>query len=118
MIEYKDIPKYCDHVNKDKRSTVILSRRQAWLFRRLTRNRLEPLRGPARFFDMIIYAGFLLCVIVGARNLLLLSYFQRHNDSRVDLVQFNDLDNGKVAVIFNPDAEPNILNIPGNEGSV
>lgn len=107
MIEYQDIPKYCDRVNRDRRSSVVLSKRQAWLFKRLTRNRLEPLRGPARFLDMITYVGVLACVLVCARNLLLLSYFHRHNDSRVDLIRFRNLDGGKVEVTFNPDAEPN-----------
>jgi hypothetical protein len=102
MIEYKDIPKYCDRVDKDKRTTVVLSSYQAWLYKRLTQNGLKPLRGLARFFDVIVYAGLVVCVFVCARNLLLLSYFRRHNDSRADLVEFNDLHNGKVAVTFNP----------------
>lgn len=105
MIEYKDIPKYCDRVDKDKRTTVVLGSNQAWLFKRLTQNRLKPLRGFARFLDMVVYAGLVVCVFVCARNLLLLSYFHRHNDSRADLIEFNDLLTGKVAVTFNPGAD-------------
>lgn len=105
MIEYKDIPIYCDQVDKDKRSTVILSRYQAWLYKRLTQNRLKPLRGLARFLDMIVYSGLVVCVFACARNLLLLSYFHRHNDSRTDLIEFRDLHNRKVAVTFNPGAD-------------
>lgn len=107
MIEYADIPKYCDHVDKDKRSTVVLSKFQARLFKRMIQNRLKPLRGPAYFFDIATYAGLIVCVVACARYLLLLSYFRRHNDSRIDLVEFRDIDNGKVEVTFNPHAEPN-----------
>lgn len=112
MIEYKDIPKYCDHIDKDKRSAVVLSKNQAWLYRRLTEDRLKPLLGMARLLDMLIYSGVLLCVLVFARNLLLLSYFRRHNDACADLVQFQELDNGRVTVTFNPLAEPNTVECP------
>ena len=105
MIEYKDIPKYCDQVDKDKRSTVALSGFQAWLYKRLTRNKLKPLPGLMRFLDAIVYAGVVVCVLACARNLLLLSYFHRHNDYRIDLIEFRDLPNGKVAVTFNPGAD-------------
>lgn len=105
MIEYKDIPKYCDRVDKDKRTTVVLSSRQAWLYKRLTQNRLKPLRGLARFFDMVAYGGLVVCVLVCARNLLLLSYFHHHNDCCADVIEFGDLRNGKVAVTFNPGAK-------------
>ena len=54
---------------------------------------------------MFVYAGVVVCVLVCARNLLLLSYFHRHNDSRDDLVEFKDIDGGRVAVTFNPGAD-------------
>jgi hypothetical protein len=106
MIEYNDIPKYFDKADKDQRSTVILSKYQSQLYRRLTQNQLKPLCGLGRFFDMIFYAFIVACVLIFARNLLLLSYFCRHNDSDVNSTEFRNLSNGKVAVTFNPDAEP------------
>jgi len=107
MIEYKDIPKYCDLVDKNKRSTVILSKFQAQIFRRMMPNELAPLRRTAYFFDMAIYAGLIVYVLVCARNLLYLSSFRRHNDSLKDSIEFRDIHNGKVAVTFNPNAEEN-----------
>ena len=107
MIEYKDIPKYCDRIDKDKQSTVVLSRYQAWFLRRLTQNRLRRLPGLIRFFDMTSYAVLVICVLICARYLLLLSYFRRHNDSVTDAIAFRNMDNGKVAVTFNPNAQSN-----------
>lgn len=107
MIGYVDIQKHCDHVDRDKRSTVVLSKFQARLFMRMIRSGLGPLRGFAYIVDVVIYSGLLLCIFVCARNLFLLSYFYRHNDVRPDLVEFESLENGFVAVTFNPTAEPN-----------
>lgn len=107
MIDYVDIPKHCDHIDRDKRSTVVLSKFQARLFMRMTRNRLGPLRGLSYIVDIVIYSGLLLCIFVCARNIFLLSYFYRHNDARSDLIEFESFDNGTVVVTFNPTAEPN-----------
>ncbi len=111
MIEYRDIPKYCDHIDKDKRSTVVLSRNQAMLYKRLEQNRLKPLGGLGRLSDMIAYSGTLLCVFVFAKNLLLLSQFRRRADARGEMVAIRELENGRVALTFNPHAEPNVINV-------
>lgn len=73
----------------------------------MARGGLEPLRGFAYIVDIVIYSGLLLCIFVCARNIFLLSYFYRHDDARPDLIEFENLDNGSVAVTFNPTAEPN-----------
>lgn len=100
-ILYDEIPKYCDSIDKDKKSVVELSHFQAKLYQRLIDNKLKPLRGIAYFIDMIGYKLLLLTIIFFARNLLLLAYFHRHDSESISKITFKNLDNNAVEVVFN-----------------
>jgi hypothetical protein len=109
IIKYVDIPIYCDRIDRDKRSTVVLGKFQAWLYRHLIRNQLRRLRGAAYILDMVVYSGLLICILVCAKYLFLLAHFVRQDSSRDDLVEFKEMQDGNVAVTFNPSAEPNAV---------
>ena len=104
-ITYREIPKFCDRVDKNKRSEVLLTRSQANMYKRMTEHDLRPLRGIRYFADMAAYGSLLTRVMLFARNLFLLAYFHRHDSNSINRIQF--LDKGSdVLVRFNPDSEP------------
>lgn len=105
MIDYKDIPEYCDRVDNSKKTTVTLSKTQAWLFKNLTKNRLKPLHGAFMLFDIAGYLFLLTWIFFFSRNLFLLSYFYRPNDACSTLMEFKEIQRGKIAVTFNPRAQ-------------
>ena len=105
ILLYDDIPKVCDHVDKTKRSRVLLSKFQARLYKKMTEHGLKRLSKAAYVLDMCSYSAVLLCVFVFAKNLFLLAYFHRHDDLSLSKLIFQQENNG-VLVTFNPDAEP------------
>lgn len=105
MILYKDIPKYCDLIDRDKQSSVLLSKFQSRLYKRMIEHKLAPLHGFMYFLDIIIYASNLLFVLIFARNLLLLAFFHRQNHFSLESITFGDVEAGKVEVTFNSNSE-------------
>lgn len=105
ILLYEEIPKVCDHVDKTKRSRVLLSRFQAKLYKKMAEHSLKPLRKLAYILDMCAYASVLGCVLLFAKNLFLLAYFHRHDDHSLKAIEFEERGD-KVLVTFNPDAMP------------
>ena len=107
IIEYKQIPDYCDRVDKNKMSTIILNKFQASLFEKMTKDNVRPRWGLHHFFELVSFCCCLICVLLFARYLLLLEHFYCHNQFNGELIKFTKLSNGKVMVIFNKNAAPN-----------
>lgn len=105
-IIYKDIPKYCDKIDKDKKSVVRLGRVRAKLFKYLISSDLKPMKGMLLYWDLLIYSFLLIVVMIFSRNLLLLSYFYRKYGGK-EYVNFSTIHNGMVEITFNPRAEFN-----------
>jgi len=104
-IIYKDIPKYCDKIDKDKKSIVRLGRVRAKLFKCLIASDIKSMKGMRLYWDLLTYTFLLTFVMIFARNLLLLSYFYRKYVGK-EYVHFSAIQNG-VEITFNPRAEPN-----------
>ncbi len=104
LIAYKDIPAYCDRIDNNKRSTVLLSEFQARLFQRVTQNGPAPRNGKRFPMRRHVLIWHLLCVLVCARYLLLLEHFYRRSNQR--RITFTKSENDKVIVTFNPHAGP------------
>lgn len=105
IIYYKSISRYCDCIDMDKRSAVILTKFQARLYGEMKRCHAKPLHGLAYFFDQIRFFWSLICILIFSRDLLLLEHFYNHNKSIDESIEFTNLEGGEVMLVFNPRAK-------------
>ena len=71
----------------------------------MKKNHPKSLHGAPFFFCQTIFFANLTCILIFARNLLLLEYFYRHNEFNSETMEFMELENGKVMLVFNPNAK-------------
>jgi hypothetical protein len=105
-LSYKEIPKYCDRVDRNRRSCVALSRFQASLYRRLVKAKVRPVCRLHRLADLAVYGTLLGIVLALARNLLLLAYFHDQDEASIDDIEFSPVGNRQILVTFNSSKEP------------
>ncbi len=109
VLSYGEIPKYFEIVDRSKKNSVRLTKRQYSLFKKLNRKDIGPLRGVRLLFDMLGYAWTLAMIFITARHVFLLAYFYNHDrESSKDILVTEEADH--VVITFNASAPPQKFN--------
>ncbi len=99
IISYREIPKYADTVDREDPPSVLLSRFQAHLYKRLTQHKLRPLGGLLLVLDQMLYWTALIIILSLARNLLLLGYFHHVDEPGLEVLRY-EKHHGQVLLRF------------------
>ena len=111
LIYYDQIPIYAKQLRQNECAKVVLSRYQAFLFRKKTQMmrhvKQKSLLG--NFFDIIKFLGVSLAIFITCPKVMFLSDLHEASDVGRDRIEFQEY-KGKILVIFNEnkvDSNPN-----------
>lgn len=100
MINYKDVSKYLDKIDENKRIDVLLNRYHCWLFLKLVPKSFKESNKFFLFFETIYIYIVWTFVYIFARNLIIMVTFMKYPEC----YDFYELPDGMFVVELNPDS--------------
>lgn len=102
IITYDKLFESCRSISKSQKNKVLLSRYQAWLFRKKLRLMCkQPQRHPRALFEILELGFNLSLTVITAPKLISLAYFHDVDEAGFNRVSFEEY-NKKILVTFNP----------------